>query len=321
MISIQKSPKSQHNLHLAPSASANAVCCGVAPTAHSCRCRRNLRTWWFGRKARPRSDRVTTWKLLSCVSWAGHRGHPRRPREARIGRRAVSRDNLRTKSAKLRQPPTISAPSAPPQQSRAILPVEVQARMPNLLGDFSAFSATSAVQIRGADSPAEGRRLSTDGMSHKQGGQRGGHKTCPLWPPWAGDLNNAVPPANLWPNVRITKAINRGVSKNDRLDRLRPAGSKTRLGSRCAVHSLTVVVRIGRPTSRRPLLGQSTAQEQWHTGQDVRRGAGRYRPSAGGASDHWRAVRDHAATFICHRREFQPATPPVDALVGCGQRG
>ena len=60
--------------------------------------------------------------------------------------------------------------------------------------------------------------------------QVGGQRKLRCWRPLAGAIKNAVPDAETWPNVRITKAIMRGVAKDDRLDRLRLAGSKTRFG-------------------------------------------------------------------------------------------
>ena len=84
---------------------------------------------------------------------------------------------------------------------RAILQAEVQRQMPDLLAEISAFSATSAVQIRGADGP------------DNEGGQQGGVKTLTTWPPSASGLKNALPVAKRWPNVPITKTANRGIKK------------------------------------------------------------------------------------------------------------
>jgi hypothetical protein len=95
--------------------------------------------------------------------------------------------------------------------------------MPNRLGEFSAFSAPSAVQTRGADGPNNEDR------------QRGGTKNWRIWRPSPGGLKNAVVPDLKTENrklnslnVRITKAIMRGVARNDRLERLGLATSKTR---------------------------------------------------------------------------------------------
>jgi len=95
------------------------------------------------------------------------------------------------------------------------------------LGELGALGVL-AVSPRGADGP------------DNQGGQTGGVKNLSTWPPWAGGVKNAVPLANPWPSGRITKAIIRGVSRNDRLDRLRLPSSKTRFSPADALQMCNV---------------------------------------------------------------------------------
>ena len=112
---------------------------------------------------------------------------------------------------------------------------------------------------------------------------------------WRG-ARNAVPATALRPNVRITKAIMRGVSKNDRLDRLGLAGSKTR--SRPGAQSARRSRSRFCPAAGRPRFGGLTFS--CGVALSPLAGAQRHRPLRQPAGGWW--VRHDGVQLV--RREF-----------------
>jgi hypothetical protein len=121
-------------------------------------------------------------------------------------------------SAKLRPNPPNPSPGAPPIGNP--LPPRAECCIITRMTTRHLHTLRALRVLRG--------ELHTPQRPDKQGRQVGGQKTWRTWRPWLGDLKNTLPPTSLRQNVQITKMIIRGVAKNDRLDRLRLAGPKTR---------------------------------------------------------------------------------------------